>query len=140
MRFAAQMLVLAAMMPGFGGNISFAQPSGACKLVSERTGELGCWIIAHDPLGTFAETETYWHLDTFSSRAEAEASKGSRGTVVESMGKVWLFTIEARGLAADQRRACYRSRPAPYCPEGQLLGTIYGGHFQAGDDIRDPRP
>jgi quercetin dioxygenase-like cupin family protein len=32
-------------------------------------------------------------LDTFGTRAEAEAARGERGTVVESLGRVWLFTI-----------------------------------------------
>jgi quercetin dioxygenase-like cupin family protein len=132
MRFAAQMLVLAAMMPGFGGNISFAQPSGACKLVSERTGELGCWIIAHDPLGTFAETETYWHLDTFSSRAEAEASKGSRGTVVESMGKVWLFTIAARDWRPNNGERVTEVGPLPIVPRGNYSAQYMEAIFKPG--------
>jgi hypothetical protein len=36
-------------------------------------------------------------LDTFPTRAGAEASKGPRGTVVEALGKVWLFTIGEAG-------------------------------------------
>ena len=31
---------------------------------------------------------------TYSTRTEAETAKGLRGTVVESLGKVWLLTIE----------------------------------------------
>jgi hypothetical protein len=65
-----------------------------CKPVSQRTGELGCWITATTPLGPLPEQPIFWHLDTFPTRAAAEAAKGPRGTVVESLGKVWLFTID----------------------------------------------
>jgi hypothetical protein len=59
---------------------------GKCRPVSERTSEVGCWIIAHQPMGQLAP-QTFWHLDVYSTRAEAEAAKGPRGTVVESLGK-----------------------------------------------------
>jgi quercetin dioxygenase-like cupin family protein len=35
----------------------------------------------------------YWHLDTYRTRAAADEAKGPRGTVVETFGKVWLFTL-----------------------------------------------
>lgn len=68
-----------------------------CKPVSERTAELGCWIIAHQPVGELKQSQTYWHLDTYSNRAAAEAAKGTHGTVVEAFGKVWLLSIEDQG-------------------------------------------
>src|SRR5438128_1934397 len=97
MGFIARRFCLISLVVLVGADAASAQPSGACRLVSERSSELGCWIIAHESLGTFVEAQTYWHLDTFSNRPDAEAAKGSRGTVVESMGRVWLFTIDARG-------------------------------------------
>ena len=68
-----------------------------CRPVSERTGELGCWITAHTVLGQLPSQSIFWHLDTYPTRAAAEAVKGPRGTVVESLGKVWLLTIEVAG-------------------------------------------
>jgi quercetin dioxygenase-like cupin family protein len=38
--------------------------------------------------------EVFWYLDAYTTRAAAQADKGPQGTVVESMGKVWLMTIE----------------------------------------------
>src|ERR1700676_3995583 len=70
---------------------------GVCLPVSQRTSEVGCWIIAHEPVGQLAAPITFWHLDAYPTRATAEAAKGPRGTVVESLGKVWLFTIENAG-------------------------------------------
>jgi quercetin dioxygenase-like cupin family protein len=68
-----------------------------CKPVSQRTGELGCWITATTRLGQLPTQPIFWYLDTFPTRADAEAAKGARGTVVESLGKVWLFTIDVAG-------------------------------------------
>ncbi len=68
-----------------------------CKPVSQRTGETGCWITAHAVLGQLPQAPIFWHLDTYSTREEAEAARGSRSTVVESLGKVWLFSIDVAG-------------------------------------------
>jgi hypothetical protein len=68
-----------------------------CKPVSERTGELGCWIIAHESVGQLNQSQVFWHLDVYPTRTAAEAAKGDRGTVVDSLGKVWLLTIAEEG-------------------------------------------
>ena len=68
-----------------------------CTPVSQRTGELGCWITANAAVGQLPDQPIYWHLYTYPTHVEAEAAKGPRGTVVESLGKVWLFTIEVAG-------------------------------------------
>ena len=69
-----------------------------CLPISERAGrDVGCWLIVAAPLGQLSRSEVFWHLDTYPSRAAAEAAKGPRGTVVEALGKVWLFTIGDAG-------------------------------------------
>jgi quercetin dioxygenase-like cupin family protein len=65
-----------------------------CRPAVERTGELGCWITVHAELGKLPQGPIFWHLDTYATRAEAEAARQPRGTVVESLGRVWLFTID----------------------------------------------
>jgi hypothetical protein len=70
---------------------------GVCKPVSERTTELGCWILVDQPVGRFEQAQVFWHLDFYPTRPEAEKAKGPRGTVLESLGKVWLLTIEKAG-------------------------------------------
>jgi hypothetical protein len=69
---------------------------GICKPVTERTTELGCWILVDHPLGKIDQGEVFWYLDTYPAREDADKTKGS-GTVVESLGKVWLLTIEKAG-------------------------------------------
>src|SRR2546421_8754848 len=49
---------------------AFAQ---ICKPVSQRTGELGCWITANAALGQLPQQPIFWHLDTYATRASAEA-------------------------------------------------------------------
>jgi hypothetical protein len=61
--------------------------------VSQRSGEIGCWIIAREQLGELAQSKVFWFIDSYSSRAEAEAANASHGTVVDALGKIWPFTI-----------------------------------------------
>jgi quercetin dioxygenase-like cupin family protein len=68
-----------------------------CKPVAERTGDVGCWIIAHQSVGQLDKPETFWHLDVYATWAEAEAAKTAGSVVVESLGKTWLLTIADKG-------------------------------------------
>ena len=73
-------------------------PRRTCLPISERAGrDVGCWLIVAEPLGQLPQSEVFWHLDTYTTRAAAEAAKGPRGTVVEALGKVWLSTIGDAG-------------------------------------------
>src|SRR5215216_4936555 len=73
-------------------------PRRTCLPVSERAGrEEGCWLMSSEPLGVVSERAVYWHLDTYPSRTAAEAAKAARATVVEALGKIWVFTIAERG-------------------------------------------
>jgi quercetin dioxygenase-like cupin family protein len=75
-------------------NQVFAQ---ICRPIIERTGEMGCWIITDAGLGQLPRAQIFWHLDSYPTRTQAEAAKGQRGTVVESLGRFWLFTIDVAG-------------------------------------------
>jgi quercetin dioxygenase-like cupin family protein len=80
----------------FHSQTASAQSAGgvSCRPASERTGEVGCWIMARYAVGQFTQPQVFWHLDTYPTRPAAEAAKGPRGTVVEALGKVWLLTLE----------------------------------------------
>src|SRR2546422_8665796 len=73
---------------------AFAQ---ICRPVSQRAGEVGCWITLRAPLGKLPPPPIFWHLATYPTRAAAEVAKGQRAAVVESIGKVWHVTIPERG-------------------------------------------
>ena len=74
--------------------LPLSSPSTVCKPVTARTAEVGCWIVAHESVGQLTQSEVYWYLDAFPSRAAAEAARGPRGTVADSLGKVWLLSLE----------------------------------------------
>jgi hypothetical protein len=90
------LLIQAASAPGQ------TAPRRTCLPISERAGrDVGCWLIVAEPLGQLPRSEVFWHLDTFPTRAAAVAAKGARGTVVEALGRVWLFTIGEAGWRAS---------------------------------------
>ena len=81
-----------------GSKMASAQAPGRCETpVSQRTSEVGCYLTATESLGSMSPGQAYWHLYTYPTRAAAETAKGARGTVVESFGKAWLFTIAEEG-------------------------------------------
>jgi len=38
-------------------------PSGVCKPASMRTQQVGCWILADDPIGRLTTSSVFWALD-----------------------------------------------------------------------------
>ena len=92
---------------------AFAQ---ICKPVSERSGEVGCWIMIDAPLGQLPGAPIFWHVDSYPTRAEAAAAKGPRGTVVESLGKIWLFTIDIAGWRPSTGVRTAQIGPLPVLP------------------------
>ncbi len=87
-------------------------PVPICKPVSERTTEVGCWIVAHQSLGQLTG-QIFWYLDVFTTRAAAEDAKGPGGTVVESLGKIWLLTIEKAGWRSSTGERIAEIGPLP---------------------------
>ena len=65
----------------------------SCKPLSERTGPEGCWIVASKPLGKLPNRPVFWTLDVYPDRDSAQAAATSRGTVLDSLGRVWLLTV-----------------------------------------------
>ena len=65
--------VLLAVVPG--PLLSQQVEGGGCRPVSERKTEVGCWILASDPVGVLSEPQAFWHLDVYQTRAAALAVK-----------------------------------------------------------------
>lgn len=105
---------------------SFAQgvAMGNCKPVSQRKEELGCWILADQPIGALTKSQVFWHLDVYPTRAAAETAKGPRGTVLESLGKVWLLTIEEAAWQPANGQRIARIGPLPIIA-GEKYSTQY---------------
>jgi quercetin dioxygenase-like cupin family protein len=83
-------------------------PGGCDVPVAAKTKEVGCYLTATETLDKLPSGEVFWHLYEYPTRAAAQAVKPrSFGTVVESLGKVWLYVIAAEEWrpAAGQRIA-----------------------------------
>jgi quercetin dioxygenase-like cupin family protein len=79
-------------------NPLLAQAPGGCEVpVSKRSSEAGCYFVASEDLGKLPQTPLYWHLYNYPTRSSAEVAKLPHSTVVESFGKVWLYTIAESG-------------------------------------------
>ena len=102
-----------------------AQIPGACTTpANERATEVGCYLTATEALGTLGQARLFWHLYTYPTRAAAEAAKGPLGTVVESFGKIWLYTI-----ADPEWRPSTGERVAVIGPLGIEAGKRYTARY-----------
>ena len=74
-----------------------AQVPGECTApAAGRAKELGCYLLSEAPIGPLSPRQAYWHIVRYPSRAAADAARRPRETVVESLGRVWLFAIDGR--------------------------------------------
>jgi hypothetical protein len=98
---------------------------GWCETpVAERKAEAGCYTTAITDLGVPPRGTIYWYLDTFPTRAAAEANRGPRGTVVGSHNRHWLFTIAEQGW-----RPAAGDRVAMIGPLAVQPDTPYTAHY-----------
>jgi quercetin dioxygenase-like cupin family protein len=112
-----------------------------CKPMSQKTSETGCWILTSQPLGT-PDGLVYWTIDVFPTKALAEQAKGTHGTVVESLGKVWLLTIgeksetHSQGIRVTQVGPLVvekgRSYTAQYMEANLQPGMVSKTHLHSG--------
>lgn len=110
-----------------------AQTDGTCVPVAERAGRaFGCFITAREELGRLPATRLYWHLDTYATRTAAERARGSRSTVVESLGKIWLFTIAPADWRARAGRHVARIGPLPRVAADSVAAVYMEGVFKPG--------
>lgn len=103
-----------------------------CKPVSQRTGEVGCWIMANEALGQLPQRPIFWHLDTYPTRAAAETAKGLRGTVVESLGKIWLLTIAEAGWRPSGSERVAEIGPLPVNADAKYTAVYMEATFTPG--------
>ena len=110
-----------------------AQTGGTCIPVSERGArEMGCFITAREVLDQLPQVPLFWHLDTYPTRAAADTAKGPRGTVVESLGKIWLFTIAEAGWRSTGGERIAEIGPLPLVKAKQYAAVYMEGVFKPG--------
>jgi hypothetical protein len=71
---------------------------------NHRSWVLGLIQCAYRPAFKHA---LYWYLERYENRATAETDKGPHGTVVESLGKIWLMSIDEPGREPTLRESVW---------------------------------
>jgi hypothetical protein len=99
-------------------------PRGCSTPVSERRMEAGCYTTAVTPLGPLAAGHWFWHIDVFATPEAAKAAASERSTVVESLGRLWLYTIADEGW-----RPAGGDRIARIGPLDVSGGQAYTAHY-----------
>lgn len=54
-------------------------------------------LLRREPIGPLAQGDVYWRLYTYPTLEAAQSDRPAHGTVVPAFGKIWLFTVGARG-------------------------------------------
>ena len=104
----------------------------ACIPIAQRTREAGCWIVIDQPVGRIPQAPVFWHLDTFPTRAAAEAAKGAGAAVMESLGKFWVMTIAGAGFRAGSGEHVADIGPLPLDPQVEYSAMYMEAIFTPG--------
>jgi quercetin dioxygenase-like cupin family protein len=67
-----------------------------CKGQQERTGEVGCWVLADRAIGRPTTAQLYWHIDSVPPDDTGREPAASDQSLVRAMGSTWSFAIERR--------------------------------------------
>jgi hypothetical protein len=127
---ACSSLLLLATAPSAIGQTT---PRRTCLPVSERAGrEVGCWIMASQPLGQLSQPAVFWHLDSDPTRSAAETAQGTTRHRGGGSRESLAVYHRRRRLATTERRAGRGNRAAPREVWRALYGPIHGGHLQSG--------
>jgi quercetin dioxygenase-like cupin family protein len=73
----------------------------------------------------------YWTLDTYQSQESAQTANKYDGTVVQALGKIWLFTVGRRPILSPGGKRVTLIGPLPIKPN-----EAYTAQFMEG--IREP--
>jgi quercetin dioxygenase-like cupin family protein len=91
------------------------QPSIVSKPVAEKK-------VAELPKGPL-----FWRVEKFAGKAEAQASSGPHGLVVEAFGNAWLFTLGAKGQASPGGQKVADIGPLPEVSAPEFLLRVNEG-------------
>ena len=129
-RFFGATLVAAASL----GPSRAAAQGVTCEPAAQRGAkEFGCFITARQELGDLPkDSALYWHLDTFGSPKAAEQAKATRSTVVESLGRAWLFTIAPKDWRPAGGTRFGMVGPLPLVDAPTYAAVYMEGVFQPG--------
>lgn len=103
-----------------------------CVPIAQRVREVGCWIIVDEPVGRVSLEPVFWHLDTFPTRAAAEAAKRPGAAVIDALGKIWLMTIATASFRARSGDHVAQIGPLPVSAAIEYSATYMEAVFTPG--------
>jgi quercetin dioxygenase-like cupin family protein len=108
--------------------------TATCEPIEQRNGrEFGCFITARQDLGALPrDSALYWHIDAFPSEAKATTARSARGTVVHSLGRIWLFTIGDSAWRASGGEQIAVVGPLPLVEADSFTAVYMEGVFRPG--------
>ena len=83
----------------------------------------GATALASVPVVGPSQGWLYWHLDTYPTRADADAAKGPQSTVVKAFATVWLFTLREADWRPTQGTRVATVGPLPVRPEARYIAS-----------------
>ncbi len=113
-------------------SVSAQAPGGCNTPVSQRTSKVGCYFTVSELMDALPPGPLFWHLYHYPSRTAAKTAKGLQGTIAESFGKVWLYTIaNADWRPSDGERVAVIG-PLPITPAKQYTARYMEALFPPG--------
>src|ERR1700748_3551261 len=121
----------------FSGLVASAQQQKliSCKPVAERTQPQGCWILANSPLNKLPDS-VFWTLDVYPTQQIAEKANINNGTVVQALGKTWLFTVGDKPPLPPQGSRLSQIGPLPVKPNEPYTAQFMEGILEPGSVSR----
>jgi quercetin dioxygenase-like cupin family protein len=110
------------------GMVGLAIMSSAAMAQAEfKVGPLAEKTVAELPAGPL-----YWQIETFATRAEAEAAAGPLSLAAEAGGKAWLFSLGPEGAPAHGGTAVAEVGPLEDVAASEYLLSIREGAAPSG--------
>jgi quercetin dioxygenase-like cupin family protein len=121
-----------------GAQLPGTQVLGGCDIpASQRSSEFGCYLTATQAIQKLPAEAAFWHVYAYPTRASAEAARREpESTVVESLGRMWLFTIanaQWRPLAGDRVAVI---GPLPTAPAKQYTARYMEAVFPSNSAMK----
>jgi len=102
--------------------------TAACALAASSPGiaqePLKIKPLAERKVAQLPAGDLYWRIENVDTLAAAQAAAGENGLAVESRGKVWLFTLGAKGGASGAGQKVAEVGPIPRPQATQYLLRI----------------
>jgi hypothetical protein len=96
----------------------------ACYPAAAQQAPLVIKPLAEKKLARLPEGQLYWRIETLPTLAEARAAAGETALAVEVSGKVWLFTLGAKGGATHGAAKVAEIGPVPRLEAPEYLLRI----------------